>query len=63
MNVIESASAVHDTDGAAGIVVQAAESVPDQPAALPACTCRVSWTPPDSSSYEFEVLVCSSQDE
>lgn len=44
-HVIESASAVHETSGAAGlgsVVVQDSESVPDQPAAFPADTSSVS---------------------
>ncbi|WP_419930405.1 hypothetical protein [Candidatus Poriferisocius sp.] len=54
VQVIESSSAVHDTDGIAGIVVQAAESDDDQPAALPACTSSVSEMPADRSSLIFD---------
>ena len=59
--VIESASAVHDTDGSAGIVVHVAESEPDQPAAFPACTYSVSEAPADRLSLAFDRPVCSDQ--
>ena len=54
--------AVHDTEGAGGAdreVVQVAASVPDQPAALPATTCRVNWEPPDSPVLTLVAPVCS----
>ncbi|MDE0614646.1 MAG: hypothetical protein OXI32_09560 [bacterium] len=59
VQVIESASAVHVTDGAAGIVVHVAESVLDQPPALPACTSSFSKAPADNSSLSLDVPVCS----
>ena len=52
---------VHDTDGAAGMgrgVVQVAESAPDQPDALPACTSKVSCEPPESPELVFDVPIC-----
>ncbi|WP_419930406.1 hypothetical protein [Candidatus Poriferisocius sp.] len=57
--VIESSSAVHDTDGGAGIVVHIAESDDDQPESLPACTCSVALTPADKLVVDFERPVCS----
>ena len=59
VQVIESASAVHDTSGGDGIVVQVAESEPDQPAVLPACTYRVALTPADKLAVDTDRPVCS----
>ena len=58
VQVIESASAVHDTDGAAGILVQVAESEPDQPAVLPACTYSVALAPADNPVVDFDRPDC-----
>ena len=62
IQLIDDTPAVHDTDGEAGTgreVVQVAASVPDQPAVLPATTCRVSWEPPDRPLRVFDAPTCS----
>ncbi|MDE0614644.1 MAG: hypothetical protein OXI32_09550 [bacterium] len=57
--VIESASALHDTTGAGGTVVHVAESDDDQPAAFPACTSSVNEVPADKLLLAFDRPVCS----
>ena len=57
--MIELEVAVHDTEGAGGIVVQAAESEADQPEALPACTYNVELKPVDKPVRALDVPVCS----
>lgn len=64
--VIDEVVLVQETLGAEGAgtsVVQVADSVPDQPAVLPACTCRVSWLPPERLLWVLDVPVCSTHDE
>ncbi|WP_419930404.1 hypothetical protein [Candidatus Poriferisocius sp.] len=57
--MIESASAVHDTDGAPGIVVQVAGPDDDQPEVFPACTYSVPEAPADRLSLVFDRPECS----
>ncbi|MDE0614645.1 MAG: hypothetical protein OXI32_09555 [bacterium] len=58
-HVTESASAVHDTDGAPEIVVHVAEPEPDQPEAFPACTYSVNDVPADKLLLAFDRPDCS----
>ena len=61
--LIDDAVAVHDTEGADGIVVQAAESDADQPEALPTCTYNVEVKPADKPVRDFDRPVCSTHAE
>ena len=58
VQVIDDAPAVHETDGAVGVVVHVAESEADQPPAFPACTYSVLAEPAASPLAVFERVVC-----
>ena len=59
---MDEAVLVHETSGAAGIVVQVAPSEEDQPAALPACAYSVRLeSPDDKPELVLDLSVCSDQ--